>query len=104
MNRWPHRLSFFLFTLAFGVVLALAGPPPIVITVPWLALWGALMLAVALLVGRRGERGTRRIGAGTVVHSDPEMLERFPEVVPLDISYTPARIGPTEKLERTRSC
>jgi hypothetical protein len=106
MNAWPVRVSFVVWTALFGLVLWGIGAPPLVIEVPWFVLWLALMLAIGLggpflfFAARDAiDRGTRRIGAGTVVHSDPEMLgERYPEVYPPDISYTPARVGPTERL------
>jgi hypothetical protein len=105
MNRWPPRISFLVWTIALGAVLSQLDAPPLIIKVPWFVIWTALVLLIsgALAGGLIGacalaDRGTRPIGAGSIVHSDPEDLERFPEVYPQDISYTPARIGPTERL------
>jgi hypothetical protein len=106
MNRWPPRTSFLVWTLVVGAILSQFDAPPLIIKVPWFVIWTALVLLVSGaqaygLIGARAltDRGTRPIGAGSIVHSDMEDLERFPEVYPQDISYTPARIGPTERLE-----
>ena len=48
MNRLPHRASMAIVLLIIGGLLAtIAGPPPLVIRVPWLAIYAVL---VALLV------------------------------------------------------
>lgn len=105
MNAWPSRTSFLVWTLVVGAVLSQLDAPPLIIEVPWFVIWTALALLISgaqaySLIGARAlvDRGTRPLGAGSIVHSDPEDLERFPEVYPQDISYTPARVGPTERL------
>lgn len=89
MNRFPPRLSFVLWALLFGAVLSQLGAPDLIIRVPWIVVWAALVLAVGL-------------GARPLLDLVRTRNERFPEIYE-DIHYRPACVGETIRLsERER--
>lgn len=92
MNTWSNRISFVVWTLLVGVVLSYLDAPTLVIRIPWIVVWAALVFVIGL--------GVPVVQAMLEEHHSHEPpSERFPEIYDVGEAYLAPRTGPTIRLD-----